>query len=249
MDNKIYTVYEHINLVNNKKYIGITKQPPKQRWNNGNGYIKNYEFFQDILIYGWEKGFQHNILYTDLTEQEAYEKEIELIEKYDTTNPKKGYNKSKGGATGPGDFTKMTEWARTHKKFGENNVNSKKVKCIETQDVFGSIAEAERWSHTNKISECCKGKREHAGTHPDTGQKLTWCFVSSDTPITIVCNEPLQEIKHHKKVRCIETNMIFATAAEAGRYYDISPCNILRVCHNKRKTAGNKHWEFINDEE
>ena len=32
-----YTVYCHI-FPNGKRYVGITKQKPEYRWDNGNGY-------------------------------------------------------------------------------------------------------------------------------------------------------------------------------------------------------------------
>jgi len=47
-DIKDYTVYMHINLVNNKKYIGITCQKVSRRWGgSGEGYLskkKNGEY-------------------------------------------------------------------------------------------------------------------------------------------------------------------------------------------------------------
>lgn len=33
-----YKVYQHINKVNGKRYIGYTKLSPCNRWKNGNGY-------------------------------------------------------------------------------------------------------------------------------------------------------------------------------------------------------------------
>lgn len=36
----MYTVYKHT-TPSGKVYIGITKQKPWQRWNNGNGYKNN----------------------------------------------------------------------------------------------------------------------------------------------------------------------------------------------------------------
>lgn len=38
--------------------------------------------------------------------------------------------------------------------------NMKKVICIETNEIFNSIAEAERLKKTNNISACCSGKRK-----------------------------------------------------------------------------------------
>ena len=35
-----YSVYYHYNPANDKYYIGITKQEPERRWNNGYGYHK-----------------------------------------------------------------------------------------------------------------------------------------------------------------------------------------------------------------
>jgi hypothetical protein len=246
---KEYFVYEHINLINKKRYIGITKQnPPSKRWGGGNGYNYNTVFFNDILLYGWETGFQHNILFEKLTEEEAKQKEIELIEKYNTTNPDLGYNISKGGASGPGDFTKMIKWQREHKHFGEDNIHSKKVQCVETGDIFGSIAEANRWSNTTKVGECCRGKRDHAGTHPETKQLLSWRYVSNDSEVTQYCHTENQNKKHIKKVKCLDNGKIFNNASEASRYYNIATCNILRVCQGKRKTAGKMKWCFIEEE-
>lgn len=247
MNDKTYFIYEHINLINGKRYIGLTKQnPPSKRWENGRGYIKNTAFFNDILFYGWKTGFKHNILYEGLTQKEAFDKEIELIEKYNTTNPDFGYNISKGGALGPGDFTKMTQWQREHKKFGKDNVNSKKVQCIETGDVFGSIAEANRWSNTTKVGDCCKGLRDHAGTHPNTKELLTWKYVGDDKEVTQFCHKRTEKRKI-KKVKCITTGQVFNNASEASRFYNVTACNILRVCKGKRKTAGGFQWCFIEE--
>ena len=37
----MFTVYCHINKINGKKYVGITKQNPEIRWHSGNGYNNN----------------------------------------------------------------------------------------------------------------------------------------------------------------------------------------------------------------
>lgn len=90
-----YTVYMHVSP-SQKKYIGITKQDPKARWNNGNGYKKNCYFANAISKYGWSN-FEHIILLEVDTIEKAKEKEVELIEKYQSSNRGHGYNITKGG--------------------------------------------------------------------------------------------------------------------------------------------------------
>lgn len=90
-----YTVYMHI-CPNNKKYIGITCKKPKYRWGNGKGYKNNDHFYKAIQKYGWEN-IKHIILFEELTKEEAEQKEIEFIAKYNTTNREYGYNNENGG--------------------------------------------------------------------------------------------------------------------------------------------------------
>ena len=103
----LFTVYMHVNKINDKKYIGITCQKPNVRWHNGRGYIvqsENGRYKQDafakaILKYGWDS-FEHKILFENLSADEAKEKEIELIAQYHTWlhDPDcHGYNMTPGG--------------------------------------------------------------------------------------------------------------------------------------------------------
>lgn len=76
-----FIVYEHVNLFNNKRYIGITSQIPEVRWQRGSGYRENTIFFRAIKKYGWDN-FEHNVLYEGLSNREALEIESTLIKKY-----------------------------------------------------------------------------------------------------------------------------------------------------------------------
>ena len=80
----------HTNLSNNKRYVGITQRPLKERWNNGNGYNKNDKFFKDIQKYGWDNGFSHEIIKDNLSYKEARTLEKYYITKYNSVS--KGYN-------------------------------------------------------------------------------------------------------------------------------------------------------------
>lgn len=94
---KKYCVYMHTCKHNQKKYIGITCQKPKDRWANGKGYINNQYFYRAIQKYGWNDGFVHEIIKDDISKEEAQLLEIELIKSYDTMNRDKGYNIYPGG--------------------------------------------------------------------------------------------------------------------------------------------------------
>lgn len=90
-----YSVYMLI-CPNGKRYIGMTMQNPKYRWNDGKGYIQNTELFKDITKYGWNN-FEKIIVKTGLNQIDACAVEVGLIEKYKTQDPQYGYNKETGG--------------------------------------------------------------------------------------------------------------------------------------------------------
>ena len=87
----------HTNKTNNKKYIGQTSQGIKYRWReNGTGY-KGQPFYNAIIKCGWDN-FTHEILKDNIQSQEDADKwEKYFILKYNTYNPKYGYNSTKGG--------------------------------------------------------------------------------------------------------------------------------------------------------
>lgn len=96
--NKTYCVYIHTNKQNGKVYIGQTKfgDEPNKRWRNGEGYKMSVRFYQAIKKYGWD-GFEHQIIETGLTQDEANRLEELLILQFDSTNFANGYNAKSGG--------------------------------------------------------------------------------------------------------------------------------------------------------
>ena len=92
-----YKVYVHINKINGKLYFGQTRQENvKDRWDSGHGYKTCIAFNRAIEKYGWIN-FDHIVLFEGLTLEMVNIIEIELIKKYETTNPKYGYNITSGG--------------------------------------------------------------------------------------------------------------------------------------------------------
>lgn len=149
-----YTVYIHQNKINNKKYIGITKQRPEKRWRNGEGYKSSPHFYSSIKKYGWDN-FDHIILFTNFSENEAKTKEIELIKSYNTMDNKFGYNCTKGGdgVTGRKMTQKQIEKLRL--------INTGRKASSETKEklrkaMTGRIM-SDEWK--NRISESHKGDK------------------------------------------------------------------------------------------
>lgn len=73
-DNKNYTVYIHVNNINGKMYVGITRQSVEQRWQNGKGYKYCAYFQRAIQKYGWQN-FSHRVYAAGLSKECACEKE------------------------------------------------------------------------------------------------------------------------------------------------------------------------------
>lgn len=231
------------------------------------GYVQNQKFFKDIVQYGWDN-FIHEILEEHLSEIEAISRERFYIAKYDCVN--KGYNNSAGGNTLSPEGVEAIRKALTglkrnrtsiekqmttkHQRYGSGRgehflgSSARKVICNETKDVFASIAEACRWCGSSKVGNCCRGERAHAGTHPITGEKLSWSYVDTTSKITINCEEEIKPKKNIQRVQCIETKIIYRNASEASRTTGVAVCNILRVCRGERKSAGKMHWKFIEEE-
>ena len=86
-----WCVYMHENRKTGKKYLGITGNRPTRKWANGKLYETCKVFNEDIQRYGWD-AFRHEILYTDLTQEQAESLCKRLITKYKTNDPAHGYN-------------------------------------------------------------------------------------------------------------------------------------------------------------
>lgn len=119
--NKKFVIYLHKNLINNKIYIGQTCQNVKTRWKNGNGYKKQSDFYKDICKYGWDN-FSHEILFSNLSQEEATKIEIELIEQYNARDPRYGYNKLRGGSNLAGENNPM--YGKHHSQETKNKLSN-----------------------------------------------------------------------------------------------------------------------------
>lgn len=216
----MFTVYCHINKVNGKRYVGITKQKPETRWQSGNGYNNNEYFWRAIKKYGW-KNFEHEILYENLIKEEAEKIEIQLIAEWETTNRSKGYNIANGG-NHVGNVSEETK-----KKI------SKKHKGIAT--------ESHRTEETKrKISKGLKGIKRS----DETKRKLS--KFAKSRGMSELTRQRFIEANEKRKIPviCIATGIEYESASEAARQTGLCKSTILRHCNGMLK---NKKWRYSDE--
>ena len=244
---KKYIVYMHKNKINGKVYVGLTCQLPQERWRlQGQGYKNQIKFYRAIEKYGWDN-FEHLILFNNLTENEASEKEKELIQVFDAIN--NGYNVSLGGSTtnhSPETLEKI-RLARLGKKHSEQSKTKirksksslcKQIYCIETGETFTSLGEAAQKTGIDKtsLSRCCAKEQITAGGYH-------WAYQNDTEP------EFATDKRKGQPILCITTGIAYKTLSEAARATNSDVSNIRKVCIGKYKSTKGKQWKYITEEE
>lgn len=222
-NNVLYFVYKHTNIYNNKVYIGITMRNPQKRWgSNGCNYKENDVFYNDILKYGWNDGFMHEVLFENLTKEDAEQKEIELINLFDSTDINKGYNRNHGGHS----IGKMSN--TTKNKISKANTGKKRTP--EQRKHMSDVALNMTEEHKKKISESHKGL-------------VAW---NKDLIFT---EEQKDKIKGntYKSIICIETGIVYKSMSYVTRLFNIPQSNLRKVCSGERHTAGGFHWRYADE--
>ena len=224
-----YFVYKHT-TPSKKVYIGITGQcDPNRRWQNGVGYRTQPYFSRAIEKYGWGR-ITHEILFSGLTKEEAEAKEIELIAKYQSTDPRYGYNCENGGNC-IGTHSETTRKKISQAQMGKKN------------HMYGKHS----WSYGKKMSAelCEKNRLAHIGLPAaNKGKPMSEEQKAKlRKPKTDEHKKKLSEAKS-VAVICIETGERFDSGKAAGEAKGISRGSIAYVVKGKRKTAGGYHWKY-----
>lgn len=170
-----YKIYVHVNKINNKIYIGQTKQKLNERFGlNGRGYKGCRKFYNAIKKYGWDN-FEHILLFDNLSLELANIIEAELIKKYDSIN--NGYNLTTGGCNGYQTSAESNK-LKSISKIGVKNPmygvrlpqetiehivrtregkTDKKVINLKTKEIYKSMAYASKITGQSiaKISQHC----------------------------------------------------------------------------------------------
>lgn len=235
-----YSVYK-LTAPNGKVYIGITSRDPKIRWNSGNGYKYNKHFYDAIQKYGW-KNIKKDVLYSGLSQEDAYRLEIELISKYKSNDREFGYNKSSGGESSVRGLhwhqSKETIEKKSQKMRGRKLTQEQRKKLSESLKGHVSPNKGKHLSEEakTKISNALKKwNAEHES--PNKGRKY------KKTQEAILATSR----GHYKPVVCVETGIIYESIMYAGIFTNIDNSSISAVCRGKRKSAGGYRWRYEKD--
>ena len=221
----MYTVYVHVNKINNKVYVGKTSRNPKYRWGkDGSGYLRgsDQKYFKNAINkYGWD-GFYHFIVWDNcLTSEDAIYWEKELIRLYRSNEPNRGYNMTVGGEGAPG----RNVTTETKEKIKESLI---KYRDIKQYDLNGNLIRV--WETVEEILSYFDIKSSsNLYSHLNGHQKSFCGFIfklADDKPL----NYKIQ--KTTKRVKCYTKDGVFTqlfdSMSDAARALNLSKTNITR---------------------
>ena len=139
-------------------------------------------------------------------------------------------------------------------RHGADCYNARKVICINTNEVFDTILEAENKYNKYKsisanIIKCCQGERRYSGKFED-GTPIQWAYYSDGVEYTLKENAD----EYHGDEKAIaqydkDMNLIamYKSAREAERATGIGFRMISRVAKGERKWTHGYNFQFIED--
>ena len=250
-----WCVYVHISP-SKKYYVGITSQKPERRWDNGNAYLKKNKkgeftqppFAHAILKYSWEN-FEHRILYSELSKEDAEKKEMRLIALLKSNDGRHGYNVRSGGSTSKlSEETKrkLSEaqkgekgsfYGRKHTEETKRKI-SEKIKGV-NHPMYGKYLSEE---HKRKIGESKKGEKNHNHKSRLSEEQLK--------KISEHCRMIGKMSNCNKAVYCTELNKQWESMTDAKK--ETGAFHISSVVHGRRKSSGKHpitgeplHWVLV----
>lgn len=220
-----YIIYMHTNKLNGMFYVGQTCQSLKKRsGSNGESYRGCERFYTAIKEYGWHN-FEHTVLLSGLSSEEANELEKELIMSTRSYDPSIRYNIALCGYGMTPEMSKNL-WANPEyrKRISEAN---KTIWADEAYRIKRSNLYKEQWKDPEKRKRRSKQAIDRwANTEfHDKTQKA----------VLIACATP---------VRCIETGEVFDAIVNACKKYNIHHANLIRSIR-KGCRSGGVHWEYV----
>lgn len=156
---------------------------------------------------------------------------------------KKDCSKNNLGKNNPCYGKKRSE--ETKEKMSKSRMNryGKPVICLETLKIYNTCSEAARDIGTvnSNICQCCI--KEY---YTVFGLHFRYYDENIDyTKVTIPKLVKPYNTKSKKKVKCIESGIVYDSIKQASEKTRISDTSISKCCNGHYKKAGGYHWEFV----
>lgn len=258
MKNKSFIVYKHTSP-SGKVYIGQTCQSEAKRFrHDGTGYTGSPYFYSAIKKYGWNN-FKHEVLESNLTKEQADEKEIEYISMYKSCDKRYGYNMSTGGEHGSVGVIRSEEYkqhlskinkgktlSEEHKRKIGNAHKGRKLTDVQRKRL-SEINKGKKLSdeHRKKLSEVNKSRIRTKEEIEKSAAKRRGKPLSKETREKLSNALKGKKPTTNKYVVCVETGDIFISARQAGLKFGLkNGNNIGMCCRGKRKICMGYHWNF-----
>lgn len=211
---------------------------PQKRWANGAGYKKNFYFYRAIKKYGWN-AFEHEILYQDLSLEEAKAIEIDLISKWKLTDKQFGYNLREGG---DGAFTIESRQKMSLSRLENKNCVGRKIPEAQRAKISKSLkvyysahcSPFKGKHHTDETKEVLRN-RVFSQETKDKMRKNHYCVKGSQNPSAKAVLQLSVDGEIIKK---------YDYASLAAEELSIDLSSIIKCCRGKKKTCGGFRWEY-----
>lgn len=247
-ENKQYVVYKHTSP-SGKVYIGITSQKPEYRWSNGMKYSDQPLFFAAIVKYGWIN-MEHEVLFEHLTYEEAADIETKLIEQFDSTNPSKGYNISRGASVFPFETFERKEMSKEAKsalkiKKAEATRKSWADPEVRERRMRGLVEVSKNPEYRRRVSEGLKKTLENTEIRKQRSEAMKKRMAD---PTFREASVNRAKEANKKPIRCCTTGEIYDSIVDASSKTGASVSSISKSLRGITKNAKFK-WEYLDKNE
>lgn len=217
------------NMINNKKYIGQSKNI-NDRWRRHKGELNHGTHDNDYLQKSWNKYGGENFKFYILEQCEEIqldEKEIFYINLYNTLNRDCGYNLKSGGQN---CGVKASNYVREKLSDSVKKSYNSELKNKRKEDAL------KQWSNPEIKEKILGSNNGMYGKHHSGETRIKMSEKKKGRP---------SPKRNPIPVLCVELNKKFDCSAEAGKQMSLNGSSILEVCKGNRKTCGGFHWKFL----
>ena len=232
MSERKYTVYCHRNKTNGFEYIGMTGRDINVRWGSKKrAYDMCTPFRAALDDFGWD-GFEHIVLYTGLTKEEAAAKETKLIR--DNISNGISYN-----------VREDNDW-----------LGGLRRKKVNVYDLSGNLVDTCESIHAAGIKY--KTAETHAyycacGKKKTVHNKFLFAFEGDDISERLknALIDKRKNVPAHNRrmVKMMNLNgddiRIFDSATEAAEFVKSSIGSLVSCCSGKRKSCKGYKWSYV----